>query len=111
MILRKTAALRARWGLGFLGAAAGLAQSGCDPADITARPPEQYRHAPSAIVIFAETDAIDALCRSMGVSADKSIRACFVNGVIYMPQPCGWSDPYAQTFCHETGHAVGWVHG
>lgn len=40
---------------------------------------------------------------------DRASTGCFGLGWIILPNPCDWpAETYAQLFCHEKGHALGW---
>lgn len=92
--------------------AVALLVAACEPGEFSERPPEEFTRQGSAVVVFVDTDAMDATCRRMGAAAERNIQGCtnLTTGVVYMPRPCTWSDAYAQLLCHETGHVAGWRH-
>lgn len=69
-------------------------------------PPKQYRGDATLKVDF--TRHASTLCSI--VKAEPGSIACAGIGSDWaiMPNPCGWSDPYARMMCHEIGHANGW---
>lgn len=85
--------------------------AGCATTPFVAAPPALYRASDGqrVTVQVVATARLPALCASqLGSEPNAATVGCYVAPVVYLPNPCEWSDPYAQTFCHELGHARGW---
>lgn len=65
------------------------------------RPPDQYT---GNKVLTVETVPVPTIpCRT------PTSTSCYTLGRIILPNPCDWpAESYAQMFCHEKGHALGW---
>lgn len=86
------------------------------------RPPLEYQ-GPSvpAVVMFADPEMVDAVCRRLVPGADpkRTILACTnsATGAMLLPDPCLYDDGFARLACHERSHlrredgSPGWVHG
>jgi hypothetical protein len=84
------------------------------------RPPVEFQ-GPSvpAVVLFADPETVDAVCREVGgAQAATRILACTnaAAGVMLLPDPCLFDDRYARLACHERAHldradgSQGWRH-
>ena len=89
-------------------AAAVLTLAGCDEAGRSTwrdRPPQRFQGDASAVVVFTTEGHVQSRCP---VARPAVAVGCTSGGVIYVPNPCRWRDPYAVLLCHEIGHISGW---
>ena len=70
------------------------------------RPPHAYQGDTQASIVFNSQRATTALCEI--VTRKDEALACATGPHIWAPNPCTWSDPYAQLLCHEMAHVNGW---
>jgi hypothetical protein len=87
--------------------------SGCATGLSVQPPPKQYRGIGLFAVATHPMADMPRICAGANMvqgGIAGTIDACEKNGVIHMPTPFEWSDPYAQLFGHEVGHALGWKH-
>lgn len=76
-------------------------------------PPPDYRGEGVFLVRIVPRAAIERECAGAPTTwLTDRVFGCTRGIVIIMPNPCEWpgQDPYAQLFCHEKGHALGWRH-
>jgi hypothetical protein len=92
----------------FLGLASCL--MGCTTSFVDA-PPPQYRGPGFYAVRTVPTAQIASACAGASSAGERhgSVVACTKGFVVTLPNPCEWSDPYAQLACHEVSHRNGWA--
>lgn len=85
------------------------------------RPPVEYQgESVPALVLFAHPAVVNEVCQgSNGIKPGQIALACTVpsTSAMLLPDPCLFSDGYAQLVCHERAHlrradgSPGWSHG
>lgn len=74
------------------------------------QPPKKYQYDAVVTVAFRSPDSLAKVCAGVVTTGEAPgpVVACFKNGVLHLPNPNGWGDPYAQIVAHELAHANGW---
>lgn len=93
----------------FLMALLALSIGGCATLialDPVQTPPPQFRGDVATRIEFVAPERVSLRCIERGVPFLAN--ACTGQGLMTMPNPCGFSDAYAKIACHEMGHANGW---
>jgi hypothetical protein len=94
----------------FLLALLGLSLAGCAAVialDPVQEPPPQFRGDVTARIEFVAPERVSLRCMERGVP--YLANACTGQGLMTMPNPCGFSDAYAKIACHEMAHINGWA--
>ena len=93
----------------FLLALLGLSMAGCAAVialDPVQTPPPQFRGDVATRIEFVAPERVSLRCIERGVPFLAN--ACTGQGLMTMPNPCGFSDAYAKIACHEMAHVNGW---
>jgi hypothetical protein len=94
----------------FLLALLGLSMAGCAAVialDPVQPPPAQFRGDVATRIEFVAPERVSLRCIERGVPFLAN--ACTGQGLMTMPNPCGFSDAYAKIACHEMAHINGWA--
>tara|TARA_R100000951_G_scaffold13711_2_gene10787 strand:+ start:532 stop:927 length:396 start_codon:yes stop_codon:yes gene_type:complete len=92
--------------------AAALSLAGCNTINSLGieRPPEQYQGPALVEVQFLPTAEVNRQCVEVvgrHMLAGYWLGCAYIEGRIFMPDPCEYNGYYAQLLCHELGHAQG----
>jgi len=69
------------------------------------RPPSRYQGDVQSTVHFS--DNAELLCAIIKAPG-RAIACGNPGGIMIVPNPCRWGDPYAELMCHEMAHVNGW---
>jgi hypothetical protein len=86
--------------------------AGCAEGSFVDAPPSQFRGPGFYAVRTVPTAQIATACAGVSTVGERQgvVVGCAKGSVVILPNPCEWSDAYAQLACHEQAHAArGWA--
>jgi hypothetical protein len=80
------------------------------PGPFVKPPPKRYQGDAMVAVVFHNPQDLARICAGGSTVGEGSgtVVACTIGGVLHLPNPNAWGDPYAQVVAHELAHANGW---